>query len=617
MKHNPFENLTISNIKCMTVGELDQLAKDIRKALIHNISNSGGHLASNLGVVELTIAIHKVFSSPKDNIIFDVGHQCYVHKMLTGRYANFTSLRKKDGLSGFPNPLESEHDIFKTGHSSTSISSALGIATAMELQGDKDSSVVAVIGDGSMTGGLAFEGLNNAGNSGKNLVIILNDNKMSISNNVGAISKALTKLRNQSGYFITKDAFGAFISKIPFAGKGLYSTLNKLKTAVKSYFYKSNIFEDIGFNYIGPVDGHDIELLTRVLTRAKSLKRPVIVHVNTVKGKGYSYAENNPRAFHGVGGFDIFTGNSVNVSQLTFTDVFGQAIVKQAKQNNAICAITAAMGSSCGLSSFKESFPNRYFDVGIAEQHAVTFASGLAKKNMLPIFAVYSTFLQRSYDQIIHDISLQGLKMIFAIDRAGIVGEDGETHQGLFDIPMLLPIPNINIFAPSTGTELNDMLDRAIRIEKNTSAIRYPRGNCVEYVNYPFKKSIGNWDCINFGSNIAIVSYGREIIQVLDACKGLHIDIYKLNLINKFDNDFINEITKYATVFFVEECYSLGGVGMLLQSFLSNSNFNGKFIKIAIKNSFIAHATQKEILNEYKLDSNSIKEAVLKEIENR
>ncbi len=597
------------DIKLMSCDELNALADEIRQALIHNISVTGGHLASNLGIVELTIALHKVFDSPKDKIVFDVGHQCYVHKILTGRINNFSTLRKKDGLSGFPNPSESEHDVFKTGHSSTSISSALGIASAMDLD-NNDSFAVAVIGDGSMTGGLAFEGLNNAGNSNKNLIVILNDNKMSISKNVGAIAKALTIMRNKRSYFKFKDFLANFTVKIPFVGKPIYRRLVRFKSAVKSYFYSYNIFEGMGFKYIGPVEGHNIELLTGILNRAKSLKQPVLVHVKTKKGKGYSYAENSPHDFHGVGVFDIDTGSGNSSSQLSYTDVFGKTIVDIAQNNPNVCAITAAMGPSCGLKKFKELYPKRFFDVGIAESHAVTFASGLAKMGKIPVFAVYSTFLQRSYDQIIHDISLQNIKAVFAVDRAGFVGEDGETHQGLFDIPMLLPIPNINIFSPTSASELDLFLKRAINIENNSSIIRYPKGNCINYSNYPFDNTSNDYQLLSKGFDSIVISYGREIFEVLETTSGKPVDLLKLNLINSFDQTLLQKLLIYKNIIFVEECYKIGGVGMLLESQLHELSFKGKFCHIAIKNEFVKHSTQKQSIEAYGLCGKSLSDAI-------
>ncbi len=615
MKLDLLENIIQpSDIKAMQVDELNKLAREIRHALVHNISSNGGHLASNLGIVELTIAIHKVFDSPRDKIIFDVGHQSYVHKMLTGRYKEFSSIRKLNGISGFPNPDESEHDIFKTGHSSTSISSALGIACGASINND-DSFSVAVIGDGSMTGGLAYEGLNNAGGSKKNIIVILNDNDMSISRNVGSIAKAITHMRNKRSYFRFKDFFSRTVSKIPFIGVPLNRRFSRLKSAIKSYFYSSNIFEGLGFKYIGPINGHDIELLSRVLDRAKSLKCPVLVHVKTKKGKGYSFAENSPHEFHGIGGFDVSTGSSESLSQMTFTDAFGKSIVEIAQENENICAITAAMGPSCGLSMFADKFPDRYFDVGIAEAHAVTFAAGLAKTGKLPIFSVYSTFLQRAYDQIIHDISLQKIKMIFAVDRAGIVGEDGETHQGLFDIPMLLPIPNVNIFSPSNASEVDLFLKRAVNDESLSSFIRYPRGNCIGYNDYPFEYSDCNWQYIDKGSYITIVSYGRQIYEVLDAAKDKQINIVKINLINRFDKELIDKLVCNKHIIFAEECYKIGGVGNLLKSELYDNGYKGEFTNIAIDNVFIKHSTQKEAKSICKIDNLYIKD-IIEGIEN-
>lgn len=602
------------DIKKLNNDELCLLANDIRGALIHNISNTGGHLASNLGIVELTIALHKVFDSPKDKIVFDVGHQCYVHKILTGRLKEFSTLRKQDGLSGFPNPVESEHDIFKTGHSSTSISSALGLASAMSLDDNDDSYAVAVIGDGSMTGGLAFEGLNNAGNSNKNLIVILNDNKMSISKNVGAIAKALTVMRNKRSYFRFKDFLENVTVKIPFIGRPLYRRLVRIKSAVKSYFYSSNIFEGMGFKYIGPVDGHNIELLSGVLNRAKSLKQPVLVHVKTIKGKGYPHAENSPHDFHGVGKFDIDTGNGSCSTKPSYTDIFGKSLVDIAARNSDVCAITAAMGPSCGLSEFKQRFPKRYFDVGIAEGHAVTFASGLAKMGKIPVFTVYSTFFQRSYDQVIHDISLQNIKVVFAIDRAGFAGEDGETHQGLFDIPMLLPVPDIKIFSPSTADELTLFLNRSIDKEKCSSVIRYPKDICVLSEVYPFKNLDCDYQFISEGFEVVVVSYGREIFEILEATKNMPVDLLKLNLINQYDDKLLKTLLKYKKIIFIEECYKIGGVGMLLKSYLYELSFKGEFIHHAVTNEFLKHSTQKQMKKKYGLSCDSVIELIEKVI---
>ena len=613
MKFSILENIiSPTDIRKLSVQQLEQLACEIREALIRNVSCTGGHLASNLGIVELTLAIHLIFESPKDKIIFDVGHQCYVHKMLTGRYKNFSTLRKMNGLSGFPNPEESEHDIFKTGHSSTSISSALGIAYSLSLDGNNDSVVVAVIGDGSMTGGLAFEGLNNAGNSQKNIIVILNDNNMSISKNVGALAKAFSHMRNKKSYFKFKDAFGNFVTHIPFLGKPIYRRLVRIKSAIKSYFYSSNIFEGMGFKYIGPVNGHDIDSLSGVLKRAKSLKCPVLVHVKTKKGKGYSYAENSPREFHGVGEFDIDTGSGNVKREVSYTDIFGDALVDIASKDDRVCAITAAMGPNCGLMSFMGKFPKRYFDVGIAESHAVTFASGLARDGKIPVFCVYSTFLQRSYDQIIHDVSLQKIKMVFAVDRSGLVGDDGETHQGLFDIPMLLPVPDINIFSPTTASEMRLYLERAIEKEHLSSFIRYPKANFSYDDWYPFDESIADWQIYKTGSDSVVISYGRSVFDVLEAAKNEKIDIIKLNLINILSDELVKSIGKYKKVIFVEECYRNGGVGCYLKSLLCSSDFCGDFVHLAIDNSYIKHSTQKEAKSFCGIDVESIRDAIRK-----
>ena len=609
MGSNLLENLTDpSAIKKLSFEQLKLLCDDIREALIYNISSCGGHLASNLGVVELTVALHKVFNSPDDQIVFDVGHQCYVHKMITGRYRDFYGLRKKGGISGFPNPEESKHDIFKTGHSSTSISSALGLAYANSLKGNGESTAVAVIGDGSMTGGLAYEGLNNAGSSGQNIVVVLNDNNMSISENVGSIAKTLTRLRNRSGYFKSKDAFVHFLIKIPCIGESLYRRMVKLKSAIKTYFYSSNIFEAMGFKYIGPIDGHDLEQLTRVLTRAKSLKCPVLVHVKTIKGKGYSYAEDDPYEYHGIGEFDIDTGEANKDQRVSFTDVFGKTLYNIAGDNDKLCAVTAAMGESCGLAKFKKAYPERYFDVGIAEQHAVTFSAGLAKNGMLPVFVVYSTFFQRSYDQIIHDISLQNLKVIFALDRAGLVGNDGETHQGLFDIPMLLPIPNIKIFSPATGTELEKTFYRAVYKEPDSVVIRYPKSNCIRYADYPFKSPDNDWEIFDNSSDFLVISYGREIHDVLSALPVKSPDVIKLNLINRFSDELIHKIISYSKIVFVEECYCVGGIGALLADILMTAGYTGVYRKIAVENGFVKHADQLSAKRELNLDSEFLSE---------
>ena len=600
------------DLKALSYTQLERLAAEVRSLLISSISNTGGHLASNLGVVELTIAVHKVFNSPADKIIFDVGHQCYTHKLLTGRFEKFSTLRKSGGISGFPNPLESMHDVFMTGHSSTSISSALGLAVAAKIKGDNTTSFVAVIGDGAMTGGLAYEALNNAGRSKTNLVVILNDNDMSISKNVGAIAGALTRLRSRSSYFKAKDVIERMLRRIPAVGDKLCRSVIRIKSALKSYFYKANIFEDMGFVYMGPVDGHDICACSRLLARAKSIHKPVLVHVNTIKGKGYAFAEEQPKQYHGVGSFDIITGKSHKSGVLTYSEVFGQIICDLGRQREDICAITAAMGVGCCLSDFKRLYSDRCFDVGIAESHAVTFAGGLAKNGMLPIFAVYSTFLQRSYDQIIHDISIQNLKVIFAVDRAGVVAEDGQTHQGLFDIPFLIPIPNITIFSPATVKDMQQQFKRAVELEKGAVVIRYPKGECVTSEQLPFLDGSREYECIQKGLKLAVISYGRQILNVYNAVSQLNCDIsiFKLNKINKFSDDLLDKLMVYPKIILFEESYEQGSIGCLIEDVLIKRGYCGSFKHKGITNEYIGAATANEILEHYGLDTNSVKKEI-------
>ncbi|HOJ36156.1 MAG TPA: 1-deoxy-D-xylulose-5-phosphate synthase, partial [Clostridiales bacterium] len=441
-----------ADVKKLKKEELPQLADEIRQVLINTVSKNGGHLASNLGVVELSIALHRVFCSPYDKIVWDVGHQCYVHKLLTGRFDRFDTIRTEGGLSGFCRPDESEHDTFYSGHSSTSISAAYGIAAANKLKGNKNYTI-AVIGDGSFTGGLVYEALNNAGRSKTRLIVILNDNDMSISRNVGALARYFAAIKARPGYFRLKAKTEQLINKIPFVGKKLSITLFRIKTYIKNMIYKSTIFEDFGFRYMGPINGHNINQLIDALEGAKAANHPVVLHINTVKGKGYDHAEKSPEVFHGISQFDINTGEPLSAGT-NFSAEFGRFLIDVAEKDRRICAITAAMSVGTGLDGFAARFPDRFFDVGIAEAHAVTFASGLAKAGMVPVFAVYSSFLQRAYDQLIHDGALQRQKMIIAVDRAGFVGEDGETHQGIFDVAFLNSIPNVTVYSPSTYAEM-------------------------------------------------------------------------------------------------------------------------------------------------------------------
>ena len=450
------------DVKSLSNNDLPRLCEEIRDIIIDTVSKNGGHLASNLGAVELTVALHRVFSSPEDAIIFDVGHQCYTHKLLTGRYDRFSTIRQKGGLSGFMRPDESEHDAFVTGHSSNSISAAYGIYKAKAISGQKGTAV-AVIGDGAMTGGMAYEALNNAGDESGNFIVVLNDNTMSISRNVGAMSRAFSKLRSRPKYHSFKFVINKILVKIPLIGRPFYNFLFHIKEIIKGAVYRNNIFVSLGFNYLGPVNGHDIEHIEELLKIAKSYNRPCLVHVVTTKGKGYAYAENKPKNYHGVSPFDIVNGADLS-GKRDFSAVAGESLCKLAENNKNVCAITAAMTTGTGLSDFAKKYPDRFFDVGIAEQHAVTFSAGLAKGGTVPFFAVYSSFLQRGYDQVIHDAAIANLPIKLLVDRAGIVGEDGESHQGVFDVAFLTAVPNVNIYSPCYYRELENLIVKTAKV---------------------------------------------------------------------------------------------------------------------------------------------------------
>lgn len=599
------------DIKDLSYDEIEVLGDEIRECLINHVSCTGGHLASNLGVVELTMAIHRVFESPKDQVLFDVGHQCYVHKLLTGRYQDFHSLRQQGGLSGFPNPEESPHDILKTGHSSTAISSAVGLLKSFQLQGKEERYVIAVVGDGAMTGGLSYEGLNNGGRIAGNLIVILNDNDMSISENVGSFASYLSKIRSRQGYFRFKDFLTRFTNKIPLIGKTVYKLFQKCKNAMKSFFYQGNIFEDMGFAYLGPIDGHNQKVLERVLQRAKTLKKPCLIHVKTVKGKGYSFAENQPTDFHGLSSFDIETGEHGTKTKPDFSDVFGSTLCELAKEDHKICAITAAMCPGCGLNEFSRKYPERFFDVGIAEQHALTFAGGLAKNGMNPVFAVYSSFLQRGFDQIIHDLSLQNVHATLCIDRAGIVGEDGETHQGLFDIPMLLPVPGISIYSPTSYTDLATILKEKIQHPQGITAIRYPRGYEPDMV-LPFEHPEKDVEWCGQSKDFCVVSYGRQVVACLHGIKKakLPVSFLKLNRIFPIDEAVIERLLGYKHILFVEECYQTGGIGAYLGNRLMNHNYKGCYRNIGIQNRFLKPGKPADLLKECGLDGDRIAEMI-------
>lgn len=593
------------DIKKLNIDELDALCDEIRELMIDTVSKNGGHLASNLGAVELTVAMHKVFNSPSDQFVFDVGHQCYTHKILTGRKDSFSTLRTEGGISGFTRPCESNHDIFSSGHSSTSISAAIGLAKAKTLNGDKGK-VIAVIGDGALTGGLAYEALNNAGNEHNNLIVILNDNNMSISDNVGSMAKNLNHIRISPKYFTFKSKIQHALSRVPKIGAQVQRFITITNTKIRKRLYHSTVFEDLGFRYYGPIDGHDLESLIDVLTVAKAHNNSVLVHVNTLKGKGYEFAEKNPSKFHGIGKFDIETGEPLSSGE-NYSSVFGDYLCELAKKDKRICAITAAMSTGTGLVDFSYKYPERFFDVGIAEEHAVTFSSGLAKNGMIPFFAVYSTFLQRSYDQLVHDVAMQDLKVIFGIDRAGFVGEDGESHQGVFDTAYLMSVPNLSVLAPSSFDELREMMYQAAYRENHAVAIRYPRGGQGKIIDgYKYERA----DFDTFGDTNAekcVVSFGREFLNVYDALGELdNTFAIKLNRIKPINPNVLGLLKNVKTVYFFEEGIKSGGVGECFGSMLAESDVTAKFRHICIEDEFIKQASVESQLKKYRLDKESI-----------
>lgn len=597
------------DIKKLNTDELNDLCAEIRELLISTVSKTGGHLASNLGVVELTVALHKVFNSPVDQIVFDVGHQCYTHKILTGRKNEFSTLRTEGGISGFTRPVESEHDIFSSGHSSTSISAAVGLARAKQIKGEKGK-VIAVIGDGALTGGLAYEALNNSGNDNSNLIVILNDNNMSISRNVGSMAKNLTTIRTSPRYVTFKSKIQRGLARIPKIGTQISRTFTYINSKIRKKIYHATFFEDLGFRYYGPIDGHDIDALIDVLKAAKAHNHSVLINVNTVKGKGYNPAEKNPTQFHGIGKFDINTGEPKS-SGKNFSSTFGETICKFAEHDGRICCVTAAMAEGTGLCEFADKYPQRFFDVGIAEQHAVTFSSGLAKNGMIPVFAVYSTFLQRSYDQLIHDIAMQGLKVIFAVDRAGFVGEDGESHQGVFDTAFLNSVVGLTIFAPSFYNELGAMLYESIYKTDGASAIRYPRGN-ERYMPENYEYNHQSYSV--FGDRSAdncIVTYGRLFSECCQAYENLdNTCLVKLNKIKPIDESVVNELKLCKDIYFYEEGIRSGGIGETFASILLENNIKAEFHHIAVNDEFIRQASVDSQLKHYKMDCQSIIEEV-------
>ncbi len=563
-----------------------QLCEEIREILIDTVSKNGGHLASNLGTVELTMAIHKTFDSPNDKIVWDVGHQAYTHKLLTGRLDRFSTIRKENGISGFTKPSESEHDAFISGHSSVSISAAYGIAKAMKLDGS-DNYAIAVTGDGAMTGGLIYEGMNNAGKSDVNLIVVVNHNDMSISKNVGALAKYLLSIRTKQKYLKTKRAVEKALLSTPVLGKPVAKILKNSKDTFKNSVYRrannadTTIFEDLGFIYLGPVDGHNLEALNEVLVTAKSYCKPVVVHVNTIKGKGYEPAEKNPSEFHGISKFDIMTGNPEVSSDDCYSTVFGKELLRLAKEDEKICAITAAMKYGTGLQYFSDELKERFFDVGIAEQHAVTFSAGLASMGKLPVFAVYSSFLQRSVDQMIHDVAVGKNHVVIGIDRAGIVGEDGETHQGIFDVSIVTGIPQAVIYSPSCYEELKLCLNEALYKDSGLACVRYPRGNdCTSFDKTSLNTSYTLTS--KEKSSVLIVTYGRIYDELYKSFVLLNngsgsCDILKLTKIFPLDEKMVKSVAEYQKIVFFEEGITSGGIAEHLSKAVLAVGFKGEF----------------------------------------
>jgi len=599
-----------SDIKKLNSNNLSELAEEIREFLIYSVSKTGGHLASNLGVVELTIALHRVFSTPTDKIIWDVGHQSYVHKILTGRCKDFDKLRKYGGISGFPRCAESEHDAFDAGHSSTSISAALGFARARDLN-KQNNSVIAVIGDGSLSGGLAYEGLNNAGRIKTNFIVILNDNEMSISKNVGGMSKYLNKLRTAPLYFRAKKDIDILLNKIPKYGATISHTLEKTKNSIRSLIMQGSIFEELGFTYLGPIDGHDISQMIDVFKRAKTIKGPVLLHIYTKKGKGYSYAEDEPDKFHGIGKFNIDTGvqNGKITEYVSTSKVFGDTLIDIAKNNKNVVAVTAAMPDGTGLKEYSKMYKNRFFDVGIAEQHAVTFAGGLSKCGIVPVVAIYSTFLQRAYDQIFHDIALQNLHVVFAIDRAGLVGEDGETHHGIYDLSYLTHIPNIAVLAPSSPNMLSEMLDYAINKHAGPIAIRYPKVILDTHSEISFE--FGKANVATQGSKITLVAVGNmlEIARLAAKISGESVEVIDIRTVKPLDSEtIIKSANKTGKVIVLEDNVKIGGAGSLIESIV-----NVPVIKLGYKDEPVTHGSLSILYELNGVDAEAVSQVIKRE----
>ena len=608
-----------NDIKKIPEEKWELLAEEIREFLINKISVTGGHLGSNLGVIELTMAMHLSLDLPKDKIVWDVGHQSYTHKILTGRKDGFDNLRKFGGMAGFPKTKESDCDAFNTGHSSTSISAALGFAKARDIK-KEDYTVMAVIGDGSLTGGMAYEALNNASKIEKNFIVVLNDNNMSISENVGGVSKYLNSIRTTEGYQEIKDNIFYKVLNLP-NGQKIVDSIRRAKSSVKSLVIPGMYFEDMGIKYLGPVDGHNIKEMMRVIEEAKRVKGPVLIHAITKKGKGFEPAERHPARFHGAEPFDILTGLPLNSgSKAKYTDIFSTVMVKLGERNEDVVAITAAMPDGTGLKRFRNAYPERFFDVGIAEEHAVTFAAGLAAGGLKPIVAIYSSFLQRAYDQIIHDVCIQNLPVVFAIDRAGIVGSDGETHQGIFDISYLSTIPNMHVMAPKNKWELSDMIKYAIKLNKPV-AVRYPRGEAYDGLeDYRQDIELGKAEMIYEESGVALFALGSMVKTAEMVRDLLHENGIKCSLVNArfakpIDQEMVSYLSKgHDLIVTLEENVATGGFGEKVREYMEENELDCKLLTVAIPDDYIEHGNVELLKKEIGIDAESIAQKIIRKI---
>ena len=592
------------DIKKLNIEEKKELSEEIRKYILEIVSENGGHLASNLGVVELTIALHSVYNFPTDKIVWDVGHQSYVHKIITGRREQLKTLRKLDGIAGFPKSKESEYDNFNTGHSSTSISAALGIARARDLKGENND-VIAVIGDGALTGGMALEALNDVGYSNTKMTVILNDNEMSISKNMGGLNMFLSKLRTKKLYKKSSISLKKMLLKVPIVGKLSVKVIQRAKRSIKQLIIPTMFFEDIGFIYLGPVDGHNIEELENILRLSKQLDKPVLVHVLTKKGKGYKIAEENPDRFHATAPFDIKTGKAKKQKSDDYSKVFGEKLVELAKENPNIVAVTASMKDGTGLTKFAKEFPDRFFDVGIAEQHAVTMAAGMAKEGMIPVVPIYSSFYQRAYDQVIHDVAMQDLPVVMCVDRAGVVGADGETHQGTLDMAFFRLVPHLTIMAPKDFEEFRKMLEFAVNLGKPV-VIRYPRGGeekSIKFENHP-KIELGKAEIVKEGENLTIIAIGKRVAKALELSEkienqneNLIVEVINARFLKPLDKETIKQsIVKTKKVITMEDGTEINGLGTAVEELIVEEKLQGiELEKQAWPDEFIKHGTVEQL----------------------